>query len=214
MQDANGGEDAAENVLRLAARGTAIALVGALLFTAFDFVARVLIARNASQAEYGAFSIGFSLLNLLAITACLGLHEGVPRFIAFSRGRGERREGSIILASLQLTLTASVLCSLFFFLFAKSLAEALHSPPAILRMFATAVPFAVMVEMLVAFFRGFDRVEERFYFRDFLMGVLKVSLVTFATALGFFWMVTAYLLAIVLTALAFSAYAMGKLRGV
>ncbi|WP_456486924.1 flippase [Candidatus Alkanophaga liquidiphilum] len=212
MQDANGGEDAAENVLRLAARGTAIALVGALLFTAFDFVARVLIARNASQAEYGAFSISLALLNIFTIAACLGLHEGAPRFIAFSRGRGERREGSIILASLQLTLTASVLCSLFFFLFAKPLAEALHSPPAILRMFATAVPFAVMVEMLVAFFRGFDRVEERFYFRDFLMSMLKVSLVAAAAALGLFWMVAAYLLAIVLAALAFSAYAVRKLR--
>jgi len=214
MEKASGGRDAAEDVLRLAARGTAIALVGALLFTVFDFVARVLIARNASQAEYGTFSIGFSLLNLLAITACLGLHEGVPRFIAFSRGRSEGREGTIILASLQLSLAASAFLAFLFLAFAKPLAEALHSPPAILRMFAAAVPFAVLIEMLVAFFRGFNRAEERFYFRDLLMGVLKVSFVALAAALGFFWMVTAYLLAIVLTALAFSTYAMWKLRGV
>jgi len=210
--DASGPQGSIEGMLRLAARGTAIALVGALLFAAFDFVARVLVARNASQAEYGAFSISLALLNILTIAACLGLHEGAPRFIAFSRGRGERRESSIILASLQLTLAAGALCSLSLFLLAGPLAEALHSPPAVLRTFAAAVPFAVSVEMLVALFRGFDRVEERFYFRDLLMGVLKVSLVAAAAALGFLWMVAAYSLAIVLTALAFSAYAVRKLR--
>ncbi len=82
-----------------------------------------------------------------------------------------------------------------------------------LRIFAVAVPFSVAIEILAAVFRGFDRVEEKVYFRDVLMNVLKVLFIVSVIILGysFLEMISAYTLSIVITSVAFIIYAIKKL---
>ena len=113
--------------LKKAEKGTAIAFVCMLIYGIFDFISRVLIARNVSQDEYGIFSIAFTFLNLFTILDCLGLQGGVLGYIAFFRGKGEKGKArDVIFASLQLSLIASLFCSFLLFLFADFFAEICH----------------------------------------------------------------------------------------
>ena len=204
--------------LRKTAKGTALAFFGLLLFGILDFASKVLIARHASQAEYGIFSLALSLLQICTILSCLGLQAATPRCIAFFRGRGEfEKARSIVFASLQLALIASVLCGATLFLASPLLTTLFHLPASatqIFQIFAVALPFSVAVEMLASVFRGYDRVQEKVIFRDILSNVLKVLFIVSAIALGyaFLGIICAYLLAIITASLLFFAYTSRKIE--
>ena len=201
--------------LRKAAKGTAIAFVGMLIYMLLEFITRVIIARNTIQSDYGVFSIGFVLLNFFVIASCLGLQGGVPRYIAYFRGKGESEKvKGVIYSALQLSLIASLFCFVLFFFSSDFLTTLFHlQQSSILKIFALAVPFFVAIEILASIFLGFDRVHERVYFRDIFMNVLKVAFVALAIAIGcsFSQIIHAYVLSIVIAAIAFIIYAVKRL---
>ena len=201
--------------LKKVAKGTAIAFLGMLIYMFLEFITRVIIARNATQSEYGIFSIGFVLLNFFVIISCLGLLAGTPRYIAYFRGKGDNNKVTgVISSSIQLSVIASLVCFSIFFLSSDFLAELFHlQQSSVLKIFAIAVPFFVAIEILASIFRGFDRVHEKAYFRDILMNVLKVLFIVSVIALGysFLEMIYAYILSIVIASIAFIIYAIKKL---
>ena len=201
--------------LKKAAKGTAIAFLGMLIYMFLEFITRVIIARNATQSEYGIFSIGFVLLNFFVIVSCLGLQRGVPRYIAYFRGAGDNKKiNGVIFSSLQLSVIASLFCFALFFLSSDFFTQLFHlQHSSVLKIFAIAIPFFVAIEILASIFRGFDRVEEKVYFRDVLMNVLKALFIVSVIILGysFLEMVYAYILSIVIASIAFVAYSVKKL---
>jgi O-antigen/teichoic acid export membrane protein len=201
--------------LKKAAKGTAIAFVGMIVYIFLEFITRVIIARNATQSEYGIFSIGFVLLNFFVIISCLGLHVGAPRYIAYFRGKGDNKKiKGVISSTVQLSIIASLFCFALFFLSSDFFTELFHlQQSSVLKIFAIAVPFSVAIEIFASLFRGFDRVEEKVYFRDVLMNVLKVLFIVSVIALGysFLKMIYAYILSIVIASIAFIIYAIKKL---
>jgi O-antigen/teichoic acid export membrane protein len=201
--------------LKKAAKGTAIAFVGMLIYMFLEFITRVIIARNATQSEYGIFSIGFVLLNFFVIISCLGLHVGAPRYIAYFRGKGDgKKVKGVISSTVQLSVIASLFCFVLFFMVSDCFATLFHlQQSSILKIFAIAVPFAVTIEILASIFRGFDRVHEKVYFQDMLMNVLKVLFILYVIILGysFLEMIYAYILSIVIASVAFIIYTIKKL---
>ena len=201
--------------LKKAVKGTAVAFTGMLIYMFLEFIIRVIIARNATRSEYGVFSIGSVLLNFFVIASCLGLHVGATRYIAYYRGKEDYgKVRGIIFSAAQLSLIASLICFLIFFFSSDLLASLFHlEQNAVLKIFAVAVPFAVIIEILASFFRGFDRVQEKVYFRDVLMNILKLLFIVSVIILGysFIELVYAYVLSIVVASLIFTVYTVKKL---
>lgn len=197
------------------AKGAAIVFAGTLTFFFFEFITRVVIARNTTQSDYGTFSIGLVLLNLLVLLSCLGLHVGSTRYIAYYRGKEDfGKVKGVIFSAVQISLIASMISFLVFFFFSDFLASILHlQQPSILRIFAIAIPFSVSIEILAAIFRGFDRMQEKVYFRDFLPSVLKLVFIIPVIIFGysFLELVYTYITGIVVASLAFVAYTAKKL---
>ncbi|RZN40552.1 MAG: flippase [Methanophagales archaeon ANME-1-THS] len=201
--------------LKKAAKGTALAFVGMFMFMLLEFITRILIARNATQSEYGTFSIGFVLLNFFVLLSCLGLQVGATRYIAYFRGREDyRKVRGILFSAVQLSFSASIVCCVLFLLFADYFALVFHvQESSVLKIFALAVPFSVIIEILASLFLGFDRVQEKVYFRDILVNVLKVVFIVSALILGyaFLELMYAYVLSTVIASLLFLVYALKKL---
>ena len=204
--------------LKKAAKGTAIAFAGMLIYMFLEFITRVIIARNTTQNEYGVFSIGFTLMSVFVIISCLGLQGGAARCIAYFRGREENEKVSgVIYSSLQLSITAGLFSFLFVFFLSDFLASLFHLKGSIpLKVFAVAIPFYVIIEILGSIFRGFDSVREKVYFRDFLMNFLKVLLLLAVVFLGlpFIGMIYGYALSIVIASIVFMGYAIKKLPSI
>ena len=201
--------------LKKALKGTAVAFAGMLIYMFLEFIIRVIIARNATRSEYGVFSIGSVLLNFFVIASCLGLHVGATRYIAYYRGKEDYgKVRGIIFSAAQLSFIASLICFLIFFFSSDLLASLFHlEQNAVLKIFAVAVPFAVIIEILASFFRGFDRVQEKVYFRDVLMNILKLLFIVSVIILGYSFveLVYAYVLSIVVASLIFTVYTVKKL---
>ena len=205
-----------DEALRKVAKGTIIFFIGTLIYWLLEFVCRIIIARGTTQTEYGLFSLGYVLLSVFVIIATLGLDSGTTRYIAYFRGRREdNKVKSTIYSSLQLALITSILFSLVAFFSADIISQTVfhnYELSAVLKIFAIAIPFVVITNMLVSFFRGFGSVKEKIYFQDILMSVLRVSFILAALLLGykFLGIIYAYLLSIVITTTAFIIYAIKR----
>ena len=201
--------------LKKAARGTAIAFAGMLIYMLLEFITRVVIARNTTQSDYGIFSIGIVLLYFFVIASCLGLTGGAARSIAYFRGKGENNKvKGVISSTVQLSVIASLFCFSLFFFSTDFLTAIFHlEQPYVLKIFALAVPFFVTIEILASIFLGFDRVHEKVYFRDMFMNILKVAFIVFVIVLGYSFLeiIYAYLLSIVIASTSFILYAIKKL---
>jgi O-antigen/teichoic acid export membrane protein/D-alanine-D-alanine ligase-like ATP-grasp enzyme len=63
-------------------RGSTLLLVGRLLSIGINLASQVLIARQLSKSEFGAFAIAIALAGLGQVVITLGLHRGATSFIA------------------------------------------------------------------------------------------------------------------------------------
>lgn len=192
-------------------------MVGMLLGLLLQFIARLIIARYGLQTNYGIFSLALVVLNFAMILACLGLHLGATRYIAYFQGKQEvARVRGIIPASLQLATAASIIISVAIFFSAEAIAlNIFHTPDLVpaLRIFAVGIPFFTLINILAAIFRGFDRVEPQTYFQFMLLNVLFLLLLLAVILLDlpFIAVFYTYLAALVLAFVALVVYTVKKL---
>jgi O-antigen/teichoic acid export membrane protein len=195
-------------------RGTAIAMAGMSFGLLLQFIARLIIARYALETNYGIFSLALIILTFAMMVASLGLNQGATRCIAYFRATGEAAKvRSAISGSLQMATAASVVIGVALFFSADAIAlNIFHTPdlaPA-LRIFSIGVPFFTLINVLVAIYRGFDRVEPQVYFQFILLDVLFPLLLAIPVflKLPFVSVFYVYLATLVLTFIALSIYIM------
>jgi len=73
--------------LKKVVRGTVIVIIGTIVAMPLAFFAKVILARFFTQSEYGIFSLGFTIINILVVISILGLGIGSTRQIAYYRGK-------------------------------------------------------------------------------------------------------------------------------
>lgn len=203
--------------LKKIARGTTIALIGMTLGLLFNFFSRLIIARYGLRANYGIFSLALVVLNFAMLIASLGLQQGTTRYIAYLRGKEDTvKVRGTISASLKLATTASIVLGLVLFFAATPIAEKLfHAPDLVLplKIFAAALPFVTLINILAATHRGFNRVEPQVYFQYFLLNAVFLILLPLIVARGlpFIFVFYAYLIALIITFISMTIYTARKL---
>jgi O-antigen/teichoic acid export membrane protein len=203
--------------LKKIARGTGVALLGTFLALLIGFVTRLIIARYGSEADYGIYSLAIVILTFALTLACLGLPEGVARYIAYFRGREEAAKiRGVISVSLQLAAAASVIISIALFFSAKAIASNIFHTPDLalaLKAFAIGIPFFTLINILVSVFRGFDRMEPQAYFQYGLFSILFLLLVSVIAILhlSFADIFYTYVIALILTFAALLTYTIKRL---
>ena len=203
--------------LRKIARGSGIAIAGLFAGLLLQFISRIFIARYGSEADYGIFSLALVVLNFAMILACFGLQEGATRYIAYFRGKGEAAKVRGTMAfSLQLAAAASIVIGIALFYGAEAIALNIFHATALvpaLRIFAVGIPFFTLLNIIVAIFRGFDRVEPQAFFQFVLLNILFLFLLLAIILFGlpFIAVFYAYLISLVVTFIALVAYTSKKL---
>ena len=203
--------------LQKIAKGTGIVFIGTIIGMLLGFVSRIIVVRCITQTEYGIFSLALVLLSIFATISTLGLSDGTARQIAFYRGKDNTLKiKGVMLSSLQIALITGVLLSLVLFFTSNLIStNVFHSPElsSPLKIFSIAIPFFVLINIFISIFRGFDRVEPNVYFQNIFRSVIYILFLVGAILLGlsFIGVIYAYLASIMLTCIAFAAYAAKKL---
>jgi O-antigen/teichoic acid export membrane protein len=144
------------------------------------------------------------------------LGEGSTRYIAYFRGKNEEgKVKGIISASIKIAIIASISLAVISFFISDFISVNIFHTPELstpLKIFSIAIPFTVLINVFIAIFRGFDRVDAKVYFQDIFRPVLYllflITVVLFG--LSFLGVIYAYLASIAVTCVVFVMYMLKK----
>ena len=202
--------------LQKIAKGTGIIFIGTIIGMLLGFIGRIILVRYITQTEYGIYCLALVIISIFATISTLGLGEGSTRYIAYFRGKNEEgKVKGIISSSIKIAIIASISLAVISFFISDFISTSIFHAPELstpLKIFSIAIPFTVLINVFIAIFRGFDRVDAKVYFQDIFRPVLYllflIAVVLFS--LSFLSVVYAYLASIAVTCIAFVIYMMKK----
>jgi len=206
----------ADVALKKIALGAGIGIVGTVIGLSLQFIIRIIIARIGSQAEYGAFYLALVVIGVVMVLASFGLQDGTTRYIAYMQGKNDQNKtGKIIVAALQISITASILLSVCFFLLAEPIAlNIFHTSDLIrpLQLFSLTVPFLTLSNIYSSILRGFSRMEAQSFTQSTQSILVLLLLIPIALlGLSFNFVYYAYLAGIILSCIILTVYLLKKL---
>jgi O-antigen/teichoic acid export membrane protein len=161
-----------DNSLAKITKGAGIAFAGTFASLLLGFISRPMVARFGTEAGYGVYSLALAMLNICALLAALGLQQGVPRIIAYARGKNDSEKvQKLIPASVQFGLIAGIALGIIVFLTSDILAAKVFHDAALafpLKIFALGIPFLTLIYVLVSIFRGLGDIKPTVYFQNIL----------------------------------------------
>ncbi|MBU0628107.1 MAG: flippase [Nanoarchaeota archaeon] len=159
-------------------KGSIIVFLGLIFGKISSYAFRLIVAKNGAQ-EYGIFSLGYTIFNVVAILSLFGTTAGVVRFISYYRGKEEPRKiKEIISTALRLVLPLSITLSIILFVSSKYIAISIfHAEKlaAALKIFALAVPFMALSQVLIMVPRAFQKIKYTVYVRDIYGGIISLT---------------------------------------
>lgn len=175
-----------DSVNRIVA-GSGVILAGTFIGMLLDIVTKKVLTSHLAPADFGTYSLALTVISITGAFATLGLNEGVPRYIAFFRGRHEEQKvHELIISAMLMGLIAGLLSILVSPSLFHSLAEngfdAQGKILSVVKILIFAVPFTILLNLTVAIYRGFDRTNVNMYFYNIIR---PVSLLGFASAAVF-----------------------------
>lgn len=174
--------------LQVIAKGTGIILTGTIIGTILAALFPIIIARSYSPTDFGVYALAMTVFIFLGQIFILGLGDGCSRNIAFYRGKkNHKKVKEIITSSFKITVVSSIIGSIFLFLSADWISlNIFHTNTLIipLKILSFALPFQLLIDIIVSTFRGFDRTKENVYFYHFLMSGGKLLMVIPIVILG------------------------------
>lgn len=175
--------------LKVIAKGTGIILIGTVTGSVLAALFPIIIARFYSPTEFGVYALAITVFFFLVQISSLGLGDGCSRNIAFYRGKRDYdKVKKIITSSFEIVIISGVAANILLFLSADWISytvfnnEALVAP---LRILSFAVPFWILITMIISVFRGFDQTKENVYFSHLLTEGGKILFVTPVVILAF-----------------------------
>jgi len=186
----------------------------------FNFVARVLIARFYSPADYGFFNLYFTILSIFASIGAIGLKAGIQRNIAYHLGKDEEEKVPAIIGwGIAISLAGGFVSGMVLFIFANPIASIFSDDPVLgyyFKIAAIAVPFYILTIALESIFRGVQRTKERILFN--VLGrntlILASILIVGSFAFHFEKMMLAVSLSFIFLAISFFIYYLKKRKDI
>jgi O-antigen/teichoic acid export membrane protein len=185
-------------------KGTLFLLVSTLLLVALNFVARVVIVRSISVADWSAFSFGLTVSWVMVAVGSLGLPNALARSLPYSSSDDERR--TIVRGALWIGSSAALISSVLLFVFAAAIGQSLGSVSITigLQFFSIAVGTSIVSTLIASIFQGYEDVTPNALFMQIVnpalfVVFLAVAVVTPPFGVGYTEALLAYALANAIT---------------
>jgi O-antigen/teichoic acid export membrane protein len=196
--------------------GTLVLMLATILLVGFGFLARVLIVRNVSIASWNAFSLGYTLVQVILAVGTYGLTVAIARSLSFARTDEER--SGVIRNGLAMGVVAAVAGGASLVALAPILSARLAAPQlgVGLELFGPALACLILATILSSVFQGFANVTPNALFLQIanpglFLTLLAVAFFLPAGRVTFDGAVAAYAIASVLTLLLTLGYTARRL---
>ncbi len=179
-------QDTSKN-LKTVAKGGVLFGAGSLGASFLKFLTGVIIIRLLEKNEYGLISLGYVLVNVVALVSSLGMNAGVSRLIARAREDQKQFNPKIIAnTSLQIRGVLGISLSIILYNCAGELSRWLSKPDLeyVLQVFSFLVFPLVMIQGLTAIFQGYQKSKPKALFQDLAIDSIKLILVGVMVFIG------------------------------
>ncbi|MBU4174945.1 MAG: flippase [Actinobacteria bacterium] len=197
--------------LQTVAKGSMVVFIGFGVGRLLTFARRLVIIHSISQADYGLFTLGLSIVMFATALCGLGLAEGTQRFVALYRGKGDLESVKGTFYSAFGISMVSTLLFMVVLMFASGPISSLLDKPglsSILFVQSLIMPVSMAIFIIIAFYQGYENAFPKTAFGEIGLGVLTLATVVIAAALhwGFHGIVAAFVLGHLLALLPLLAY--------
>jgi O-antigen/teichoic acid export membrane protein len=189
LRTRDSSEKLTEQLINTIAKGGGITLAGSGFGRIIQFGFHILLGRVLGVGGYGLYVLGYSVLQLTSEFPILGLHHGIVRFIAIYKGEKElcQIKGTLV-SAFSIATIASLIVGVFLFLSSRFISLRLFNNPeltSVLRTFAIALPFLVLMYMSAHTARGFQRMKYYVAIQNFVWPITNALFVGIAFLLGY-----------------------------
>lgn len=201
-----------DDSLQKIVKGTGTALVGTFFGLLLQFLTRILLVRYGTQSEFGAFSLSLTVFSLLTVLAGVGMYEGMTRYTAYLRGKGQLEYiRQLARDAILLPLLTSVVVAVVLFMTSEFLASWIFRSAQLalpFRVLSVGLPLITLVNSIAAIYRGFDRVGPQMIFQTIVVSglFLVLSSAIIMIKLQFDLVYYAYVLSMAISLILFIIY--------
>ena len=180
-------------------RGSALLFVGRLISILSRFITQVLIVRNLSRTDYGAFAYGLAVISPIQSFMTLGLDRSISRFVTIYHEHEDRRRllGTIFMAMIVI-LSLALVVTVGLYGFQGPLAKIVKDPQSLslLLVMIFLAPIQAFDDLLINLFAVFGKPREIFFRRYVLAPVLRLAVVVgfILTGSSVFFIAVGYML--------------------
>jgi O-antigen/teichoic acid export membrane protein len=196
--------------LRSIAKGTLFSSLGIFLALFLSFLQRWAIIRVTTPEEYGLYSLSLAVIAIFLSIGGLGLHDGIARVISVhSSGESDISRGSIFSSLILLSSLSGGSCLLFLAVGSPYISSFFGKDITwIVRVVSISLPFSLLLDFLISFFRGIEKAEVRVLFSDFLRNFIFLSILAaiFLMKMPFHSIMIGYVISFVISAIAILLY--------
>ena len=165
--------------LKAVAKGAGIIFIGMVIGKVLATVNIILLARFLEPSKFGLFSLGLTVVEILAIIGVFGLTSGVVRFIPYyhAKNRDDKVKYTIRF-SLKFSLILSIILAIVLFLLSDHIANLIFKDDrlkVVLQIFSIALPFYTINQITPATFRGFGNAKYMVLTQDIMLRIIKIS---------------------------------------
>lgn len=177
-----------KSATRVQIRGSSLLLGGKFLSRGINMLVDVLIVRNLTQAEFGAFAYALSIVAIVKVIAIFGMDRAVTRFVPIYQEQKEYKKmfGTVFM-SLAMMLTIGLAMALMLNGLRTYAAEAFFSDQqalALLLILIFLAPVEAVDESIIGLFAVFASPKSIFFRKNVLGPLLKLGVVLLLIAGG------------------------------
>lgn len=207
-----------ETSIKKAVKGTTLILAGTVFSVLLLITTKILIARNTTKEELGAYTLSIAVVSVLGLIATLGVHEGIARYVSLFVGKGNADEADYrSRAALQINLVSGIIAGIILYLCADFLSLSVFKSVELaqpLKILSLSVPFFVIAQVLNAILRGHGIITSKIYYIDVGIPLYFLLLLSGAIFLNmpFLSILYAYVFAVILGCISIGSYGYSKIR--
>ena len=175
-----------EQIFRDLLKGGGVVLFGRVAELGISFLGLTVIARLIGPTDFGAVSIGSTMLSMLSTLSILGLDTGIGRFLPRYDSAEDRR--GVLVSGFRIGVPLAVVVGLTVVATADVVATRVFGDPAltlVLVIFGAALPFAAFVELCVGAIQGSKLVAPKVIVEQLTIPFVRVSIAFVVLYLGF-----------------------------
>lgn len=170
------------------ASNAGIVAIGSAAHKVLRYLLSLLLTNTLGAGLYGIYVLSLTVTDIFKIFSVMGLNYGMIRYVSIFSGKGDAAKVKGVLAFIiKISSAVSIVLTVALYLSANPIAHGIFGKPMLggaLQLLAFALPCTVVAFVLMAAFKGFQRLKYVVYVENLFTPTVRLALVSVCFVAG------------------------------